>query len=116
MGYIISVIVSVLILGTLLRCTNYKVRIRQDEYKRWDLYKFVDKGRFKFPVYIYLISLLSSLVFIWNYIYTVIFCIIWMIFRFHEHEDNDGSTLEETKFYLSNKVIDKFIKFLNKGI
>lgn len=116
MSYIISVIVSVLILGTLLRCTNYKVRKRENKYKDWDLYKFVDKGRFKFPVYIYIISFLSSLIFIWNYVYTIVFCIIWMILRFYKYEYNEGTRLEETKFYLSNKYIDKFIEFLNKGI
>lgn len=116
MSYIISVIVSVLILGTLLRCTNYKIRKRNSDYERWDDYQFEDKGRFKFPVWVYILSIISSLVFIWNYIYTVIFCIIWAVCRFDENKNREGDSLEEIKFYLNNKYIDKCINFLNKEI
>lgn len=116
MSYIISVIVSVLILGTLLRCTNYKVRERNSAYDYWEDYPFVDMGRYKFPVWVYILSIISSLVFIWNYIYTVIFCIIWAACRFDGNKDREGYSLEEIKFYLNNKYIDKCINFLNKGI
>lgn len=116
MSYIISIIVSVLILGTLLRNTNYKVRKRNSPFERWDKYEFEDKGRFKFPIWIYILSIISSLIFIWNYIYTVIFCIIWMVCRFSKNENSEGYSLEEIKLYLNNKIIDKVIKFLNKGI
>ena len=116
MGYIISVIVSVLILGTLLINTNYKERRRENEYERWSMYEFVDKGRFKFPIWLYLISIFSSLIFIWNYIYTLLFVILWMYFRFMEHEGNESSSLKEVKVYLNNKIINKIIEFLNKGI
>lgn len=116
MSYIISVIVSVLILGTLLRCTNYKVRERNSTYGYWKDYPFVDKGRYKFPVWVYLLSIISSLIFIWNYIYTIVVCILWMVCRFDKNQYNNGDNLKEVRFYLSNKVIDKFIKFLNKGI
>lgn len=116
MSYIISVIVSVLILGTLLRNTNYKVRERKDTYSYWKNYPFIDKGRYKFPIWVYLLSILSSLVFIWNYIYTIIFCVLWMMCRFGENEYSQGNNLKEVRFYLNNKYIDKFIKFLNKGI
>lgn len=116
MSYIISIVVSVVILGTLLISTNYKVRKRNDEYERWYKCEFVDKGRVKFPIWLYLISIFSSLIFIWNYIYTLLFVIVWMFFRFKEYEGNESGSLEEVKVYLNNKIINKIIEFLNKGI
>lgn len=116
MSYIISIVVSVLILGTLLINTNYKVRKRNDEYERWYRCEFVDKGRVKFPIWLYLISIFSSLIFIWNYIYTLLFVGLWMFFRFKEYEGNESDRLEEVKVYLNNKIINKIIEFLNKGI
>lgn len=116
MSYIISIVVSVLILGTLLISTNYKARKRSNEYEKWYKCEFVDKGRVKFPIWLYLISALSSIVFIWNYIYTFSFVFVWMILRFKENKSNYGESLVEIKVYLNNKVINKIIKFLNKGI
>lgn len=116
MSYITSIVVSVLILGTLLISTNYKVRKRDDEFEEWYKHEFVDKGRVKFPIWIYLISIFSSLIFIWNYIYTLLFVIVWMFFRFKEYKWYESSSLEEVKVYLNNKIINKIIEFLNKGI
>lgn len=116
MSYIISVAVSVLILGTLLISTNYKVRKRNNEHEKWNKCEFVDKGRVKFPIWLYLISIFSSIIFIWNYIYTLLFVVLWMFFRFKEYEGNESDKLEEVKVYLNNKIINKIIEFLNKGI
>lgn len=116
MSYIISVAVSVLILGTLLISTNYKVRKRNNTYEKWCKCEIVDKGRVKFPIWLYLISIFSSLIFIWNYIYTLLLVVLWMFFRFTEYEENESDSLEEVKVYLNNKIINKIIEFLNKGI
>lgn len=116
MGYIISVIVSVLIVGTLLRCTNYKVRKRNSIFDYWDNYQFVDMGRYKFPVWVYILSVISSLIFIVNYIFTIFFVCAWMVCRYGKNEYNNGESLEEERFYLDSKIINKLIQFLNKGI
>lgn len=110
MGYIISVMVSISILGVFLINTNYKEVDRSIEYRIWQNYKFVDKGRYKFPLWFYIISIISSFIYIFNYFYTGGFVFVWLMCRFVE------GAAADIKIYFDNRIINRIIDFLNKKI
>lgn len=105
-------------MGTLLYFSNYKERVREGVCIRWDRYKFVDKGRFHFPVWCYLLAASVSLVPCLNIISTIACVIVYIIQALPSDwkDSYDGHGLVETKLYLPCPLIDKIIEFLNRRV
>lgn len=110
MSYIISIVESVLILGTLLTSLNYK----EDEYI-YGKYELIDKGKIKFPLWIYVLSGVLSVIYIVNYVVAFSCLVTALVYNPLIAETCKG---ERTRIYLNIRIpfIKKFIELLNKKI
>lgn len=117
MGYFVTIVISVLILGTLLYFSNYKERKREYEDVSWRRYTFVDKGKFHFPIWCYIIAGVISLIPIGNIILTIVLVTIYICHSFSRWKASwDGHGMTETRLYLSCPLINKILEFLNKKV
>lgn len=117
MLYFVTVMISVLILGTLFYFSNYRERKRVDIYSHWNKYPFIDKGRFHFPVWCYLIAgLISTAPYKLNLISCAAIILLYIIHSNVRYSDRDGYDLVETRLYIKSPFLDVIIKFLNKRV
>ena len=97
--------------------THEKVRTRKDRNQYWNMFPWVYKGRYKYPLYIWIIAILccsfSATIAI---ISTGIAIIFLFISCMSENDYNYYKELEESKRFLKAPAFFKFFKFLKYKI
>lgn len=116
MFWLISFLISVLILGTLMFFSYPQKREREDEYTCWNKSPWVDAGdkRVLVPVWMVVVAGLVSIIPVINLILTIAATIIYCA-QYKGTCGNEGYDLEEERMVLRAPYLQWF-KWLNKEI
>ena len=117
MFWLISTLISVLVLGTLLFCSHEQEIDRKKSYNLWKDYEWKDVSseRFKFPLWAVLVLLIISLIPVLNLISILVTVLVYSA-QLRREDDADGTKTTARRLVVRCKCIDWLLKFLNKKI